>query len=102
MSFALSFPGSVFAETTHGSFVADITQQQTAITGTVTDDAGEPIIGASIVIKGAQTGTITDLDGNFKLNAPKGATLIISYIGYISQEVAVTGKVIHVKLQENT
>ncbi|MEG0037797.1 MAG: TonB-dependent receptor [Bacteroides sp.] len=102
MSFALSFPGSVFAETTHGSFVADITQQQTAITGTVTDDAGEPIIGASIVIKGAQTGTITDLDGNFKLNAPKGATLIISYIGYISQEVAVTGKVIHIKLQENT
>ena len=58
------------------------------ILGTVTDDLGEPIIGASIVEKGnPQNGTITDFDGNFTVNVSEGTPIIISYIGYMSQEV---------------
>lgn len=49
--------------------------------GRVTSSDGEPIIGASVIVKGKGTGTITDLDGNFSLNVPSGTTLTISYIG---------------------
>lgn len=52
------------------------------ITGVVLDDAGEPIVGANIVIRGTNYGVITDLDGKFIIDAPEGATLQISYIGY--------------------
>ena len=58
------------------------------ILGTVTDDLGEPVIGASVVEKGnPQNGTITDFDGNFNVNVSEGTPIIISYIGYMSQEV---------------
>ena len=58
------------------------------ILGTVTDDLGEPIIGASIVEKGnPQNGTITDFDGKFTIKVDEGTPIIISYIGYTSQEV---------------
>ena len=58
------------------------------ILGTVTDDAGEPIIGASIVEKGnPQNGTITNFDGQFNIKVSEGTPIIISYIGYLSQEV---------------
>lgn len=72
---------------------AEVLQQNKAISGVVVDDAGIPVIGANIVIKGStDIGTITDIDGNFKLdNVPDGATLLISYIGYIEQSVLVTG-----------
>lgn len=72
---------------------AEVLQQKKAISGVVVDDAGIPVIGANIVIKGStDIGTITDIDGNFKLdNVPDGATLLISYIGYIEQSVLVTG-----------
>ncbi|MBQ9213044.1 MAG: carboxypeptidase-like regulatory domain-containing protein, partial [Bacteroidales bacterium] len=53
---------------------------QTEISGTVTDDAGEPIIGASVVEKGTTNGTITDLDGNFQLSVENGKTIVVSYI----------------------
>ena len=59
---------------------------QTEISGTVTDDAGEPIIGASVVEKGTTNGTITDLDGNFQLSVENGKTIVVSYIGYMSVE----------------
>ncbi|MDR2469766.1 MAG: carboxypeptidase-like regulatory domain-containing protein, partial [Tannerella sp.] len=65
--------------------------QQTGkrLTGTVTDAAGEPVIGANIVEKGAvANGTITDVDGNFSLNVQPGATLTVSFIGYVTQEIA--------------
>ena len=55
--------------------------------GTVTDDRGETIIGATVVLKGTNIGTITDLKGNFSLQATPGSVLIISYIGYTTQEV---------------
>lgn len=57
------------------------------LSGKVIDANGEPIIGASIALKGTTTGTVTDLDGQFTLEAPVGATLQISYIGYLSQEI---------------
>ncbi|MDR3137286.1 MAG: TonB-dependent receptor [Tannerellaceae bacterium] len=62
--------------------VQALSAQQTSLTGIVLgEEDGEPIIGASVVVKGASTGTITDIDGRFALDAPKGATLIISYVG---------------------
>jgi TonB-linked SusC/RagA family outer membrane protein len=64
-------------------------QQQTKkITGTVSDAEG-PIIGASIVVKGTSTGVATDIDGNFTLNVKEGATIVVSYIGYVTQEIKV-------------
>lgn len=62
-------------------------QQQEAITGTVVDEQGEPIIGASVVVRGMQTGAVTDLNGVFKLDVSAGSTLTISYIGYKSVDV---------------
>lgn len=67
---------------------------QTKVTGTIKDAAGEPIIGASVTVKGANgVGTISDLDGNFTLTVPAGKKqLEVSYIGYTSQSVNVAGK----------
>ncbi len=65
---------------------------QTSVSGRVTDEAGDPLIGASVLVKGTSDGTITDFDGNFKLNVPEGnKILMISYTGYKSKEVEITG-----------
>ena len=67
-------------------------QQQTKrITGTVSDAEG-PIIGASVVVKGTTTGVATDIDGNFTLNVKEGATIVVSYIGYVTQEIKVSAQ----------
>lgn len=58
------------------------------VTGLVLDETGEPVIGASILIEGTTTGTITDLDGNFTIDASDGQMLVISYMGYATQTVA--------------
>ena len=60
---------------------------QTEITGSVVDDLGEGVIGATVMEKDTSNGTVTDLDGNFKLNVEAGKTLVISYIGYMTQEL---------------
>lgn len=82
-----------------------VSVQQTSgntIQGVVTDANGEPIIGANIMIEGTTTGTITDFDGRFTLDVPENATLQISYIGFVSQNVKVNGrKDITVKLVED-
>ena len=65
---------------------------QGTITGTVNDEAGEPIIGASVKVQGTNTGAITDFNGNFSVQAAANATLQISYIGYISDFVKVNGR----------
>ena len=76
--------------------------QQTA-KGTVTDALGDPIIGASVLVKGTTTGTITDIDGNFELpNVKSGSTIVVSYIGYESVEVPFNGAPINVSLKEST
>lgn len=74
---------------------------QTSVKGTVTDEAGEPIIGASILEKGTTNGTITDFDGNFELRTKSGATLVVSYVGYITQEVRAASS-LNVVLKEDT
>lgn len=75
----------------HADIVASITQQK-AIKGRVLDAFGEPIIGANVMVKGTVNGVITDIDGNFTLeNVSPGSTLQVSYIGYITQEMKVTG-----------
>ncbi len=63
---------------------------QIEVTGVVKNVAGEPLIGVSILVKNTSNGTITDIDGNFTLQAPQGAVLEISYIGYVTQTVTVT------------
>ena len=65
--------------------------QSTKVTGTVTDKSGEPLIGVSVIVKGTQFGTQTNIDGEFSINAKQGDVLKFSYIGYKSQEVTVHG-----------
>ena len=66
--------------------------QSVTVTGNVTDQTGEVVIGASILEKGTTNGTITDFDGNFSISVDANATLVISYVGYQTQEVAINGK----------
>lgn len=78
-------------------------QSSKQITGVITDKSGEPIIGANVSVKGTTNGTISDLDGKYSLNVDNTSVLLISYIGYDSQEIAVGNKtVINVTLAENT
>ena len=67
-------------------FALDVSAQ-TTINGHVKDDTGEDIIGASVIVKGTQNGTVTDFDGNFQLKCEPGVTLVISFIGFTPQEV---------------
>lgn len=66
---------------------------QTQVRGTVVDENENPAVGATILIKGTTQGTITDRNGNFTLSAPANGTLVVSYVGYITQEVAVSANV---------
>ncbi|MDO4163705.1 MAG: SusC/RagA family TonB-linked outer membrane protein [Bacteroides sp.] len=72
--------------------VAEVVQQEKKITGVVKDTHGESIIGANITVKGLSVGTITDIDGRFALDAPANSVLLVSYIGYVSQEINVGNK----------
>ncbi len=77
--------------------------QAGTVKGKIVDANGEPIIGASVSVKGTSTGIISDIDGNFSVNAPSNATLVISYIGYKTQEIVLKGKSnINVTLQEDS
>ncbi len=67
--------------------VCTVMYAQQEITGTVVDQTGEPIIGATVMEKGTSNGTVTDFDGNFKLKVAAGKTLVFSYIGCASQEI---------------
>ncbi len=66
---------------------------QVRVQGTVVDEAGEPIIGATVLVKGTNQGTVTDVDGSFTLTAPADGTLVISYVGYATKEVPVSPNV---------
>lgn len=79
-----------------------ITQQKQKVTGTVQDVLG-PVTGASVVVKGTTNGTITDLDGNFSLDVNNGDVIIISFVGYIPQEIKYAGQNnLKVSLAEDT
>ncbi len=78
-------------------------QNSRKVAGVVKDAMGEPIIGANVVVKGTTNGVITGLDGDFQLEVPQNGVLVISYIGYIPQEVSVAGKsTVNVLLKEDT
>lgn len=69
--------------------VAVVQQKKNTVTGVVLDPTGMPVIGANIMVKGTTSGTITDMDGKFSLDVDQDATLVISYIGFASQEIKV-------------
>jgi len=65
---------------------------QTTVNGTITDDSGEALIGASVLAKGTSVGTITDIDGKYSITLPEGVnTLVVSYVGYTETEILVSG-----------
>lgn len=80
------------------------TQTTKLITGTVIDSSGEAIIGASIIVQGTTTGTVTDFDGNFELTAPVGSTIQVSYLGYTtySETITETKNIYPITLREDT
>ena len=57
-------------------------QSSKQVTGKVVDNNGQPIVGAAVVVDGTTTGTVTDIDGNYSLNVPEGASLSVSFVGY--------------------
>ena len=77
-------------------------EQAIQVKGKVVDNIGEPVIGANVVVKGTTTGVITSIDGSFAIDAVKGSTIVVSFIGYLSQEVKVTGNFLNITLENNT
>lgn len=91
------------AEAGSTQVAAKIAQQQKKVTGVITDEKGETIIGANVLVKGTTVGVITDLEGRFSLEVPSDGILQVSYIGYLSQEVKVAGQgLINIKLKEDS
>lgn len=77
--------------------------QNIMVKGIVKDNFDEPVIGANVTEKGTTNGMITDLDGNFSLTVQKNATLVISYIGYVTQEIAIKGNTnLNITLKEDS
>ncbi len=83
-------------------FVVGFTSAQRTVSGTITNDAGEPLIGASILVKGTTVGTVADFDGTYSLDVPDGSnTLVFSFTGYSEQELEIgTSDVVDVVLEE--
>lgn len=69
-----------------------VVSQQKVVTGSVVDEFGAPVAGANVAVKGGTIGTITDAEGNYRLEVPQDAVLVISYLGYVTQEVPVKGQ----------
>ena len=83
--------------------VMGMTIEARVISGTVTDQTGETVISASVMVKGTTIGTVTDFDGNYTLDVPDDAkVLVFSYIGMKAQELNITGNVMNVVLSENS
>ncbi|MCR9012494.1 carboxypeptidase-like regulatory domain-containing protein [Gabonibacter chumensis] len=83
------------------STIVVFAQQQT-VSGTVVDSSGQPIIGANVVVKGTATGTVTDIDGKFSLNVSPGSTLVVSYIGCVTQEISSFGTNLKITLRDDS
>ena len=95
--------GAAFATSPAGIDDVKITQQSETATGTVLDELGEGVIGASVVVKGTTNGVVTDIDGNFSLqNVKKGDVLQVSFVGYATQEVKWNGTPLTITLKEDT
>ena len=105
LAMALSSSGAVWANTEFFSdiFVNTQSLHSVKVSGQVVDAKGEPMIGVSILEKGTSVGTITDVDGRYSLEVSDSAVLLFSYIGFKTQEIAVSGtNVINVTLKEDT
>lgn len=104
LSFLFSIPVTqAFAESIGETAAMNVVQQQKSVKGTVVDTTGEPVIGANIKAQGTDTGTITDLDGNFSLVIPASAKLEVSFIGYVTQVVSVPANgIVNVTLAEDS
>ena len=99
---ALGVQAKASPTTTPIGGVSSTEQVSNQCTGTITDANGEPIIGASVQVKGTHDGAVTDLDGRFSLsNVPKNATLLISYVGFTTQEVTWKGSPLKIRLTED-
>lgn len=72
------------------------------VKGTVLDERGEPIIGATVKVKGSKTATVTDLDGNFSLEVPEGSQLVVSYLGYADREINSDAKDLTINMREDS
>ncbi|WP_019207294.1 SusC/RagA family TonB-linked outer membrane protein [Phocaeicola abscessus] len=96
----LSFAPTVFASS--ASFAVERIQQQVSVSGIVKDSNGESLPGVNVVVKGTSNGVITDLDGRFQLNAPHDAILVVTYIGYVKQEVKVKGGELKINMVEDS
>jgi TonB-linked SusC/RagA family outer membrane protein len=82
--------------------VFQVALAQDTVKGTVSDDVGQPIPGATVVLKGTSTATTADFDGNFSINVGLGDVLVVSYVGYSSAEVTVDSSTLSVTLQSAT
>ena len=110
--FNLMSPSLIFADTNNESsgYQPENMEQNTMVsqkrlvTGVVLDSQGEPVVGANVFEKGEKTnGTITDIDGKFSLNVSDNATLVVSFVGFKNQEIAVKGKdKINIRLADDT
>ena len=90
----LALATATYAEDNRNTDQMSMTQTDNiTVKGKIVDENGEPLPGASVIEKGTTNGTITDIDGNFSLSVPSDATLIISFIGFVNEEVSVGGKV---------
>ncbi|MGB4415941.1 MAG: TonB-dependent receptor [Paludibacter sp.] len=86
-----------------GQAKVNLSSNPKKITGKVTDEKGVPIIGANILLDGTSIGTISDVDGNFNIEAPENGLVTVTYIGYIPQKIDIAGKsFLNVLLQEDT
>ena len=102
LSFLFSIPVEAFADDITEVASVNLVQQQSVVKGTVVDAQGEPIIGASVTIKGGTVGTITDIDGKFSLTVPNGSQLVVSFIGYIRQFITPKqGETLKIVLKED-
>lgn len=99
----ISLIGLGMPQTSMAVPVVNSVVQNGSITGVISDINGDPIIGASVMVKGTSKGAITDLDGRFTIKDVKSATLTVSYVGFLSQEVkAQAGKVVTITLKEDS
>ena len=95
LSLACGAP-SVFTDSPAGFTVVAQTMKAT---GTITDANGEPLIGATVMLKGTKRGVTTDVNGRFSIDAPNGSTLIVSYVGMVTREIKVGGAPVNVTLE---
>lgn len=98
-SFCIGIPLPTFAEVNDGMEIF----QNASVSGIVVDSNGEPVIGANVMVKGTNNGTITDIDGKFTLNNANGV-LVVSFIGYKTQEIQINGneKNLNIVLREDS